>query len=655
MTAALGFSALVTALVSAVALAFTGLRAFAAGGGPRARFRLPVWGLLVGAAAAMVCLEFALLTDDFSIEYVARNHSTTSPLLFTIASAWAALEGSIVLWGLVLAVFTAWVYRTVGDGDRIGAAALAVMGLVAVFFFGLMLTAANPFATISPAPVEGAGANPLLQNHLLMAFHPPMLYLGYVGLTAPFAFAIAALLAGDGSTAWLERTRRWTLIAWSFLTLGILLGGWWSYEVLGWGGYWAWDPVENASFLPWLTATAFVHSAIVQRRRGMLQAWNVALVIGTFALTIFGTFLTRSGVVASVHSFTQSAVGPALLGFLVVVLAAGFGLFAFRGHLVSSTPRLDSLVSREGAFLLNNLALSMFAFVVLLGTIYPMILEAFTGDRVSVGAPWFDRAAIPISLVLLFAAGIGPVMPYRHARGTVLWERTRGPLQFTAVASVAAVLAGLRSVAVLLTFALAAFMISTIARQAHAAARSRPERYSTAVARLYGSDPGYWGGMVSHIGVALVAVAIAFSGSFDSRQTIELEVGASADFDGYTITYEGPFARQDPNRTLIGATLALARDGRDLATLRPALAQYPNQVQAIPTPAVRTGLLEDVYLSLVRIEPESGRVTFDAHRFPLMWLLWSGGLLVVSGGLLSFTGRRRRRAVSLEGGIGAAV
>ncbi|MFQ5948307.1 MAG: heme lyase CcmF/NrfE family subunit, partial [Acidimicrobiia bacterium] len=422
MMAAAGYAGILVALGSAVGLVVQGTRAHRHPDrfGTKA-LRLPVYGILAGAVIAMGALEVALLTDDFSIEYVANNHSVNTPLIFTIASAWAALEGSIVLWGLVLAGFTVWVFRSVPSHDRLGVGALAIMGLVAIFFFGLMATAANPFAGVEVAPVDGAGPNPLLQNHILMAIHPPMLYLGFVGLTVPFAFAISALIAGEGGSAWLARTRRWTLVAWIFLTAGIVLGALWSYAVLGWGGYWAWDPVENTSFLPWLTATAFVHSSVVQRRRGMLQAWNVALVISTFALTILGTFLTRSGVVASVHSFTQSAIGPAFLAFLAVILVGSFGLFAARAHLVASSPRLESLASREGAFLLNNLLLTLFAFTVLLGTLYPILVEAFSGDQVSVGAPFFDRVAIPISFVLLLAMGLGPVIPSRAARASGVW------------------------------------------------------------------------------------------------------------------------------------------------------------------------------------------------------------------------------------------
>jgi cytochrome c-type biogenesis protein CcmF len=646
--APLGYAGILLALVSAATLIIQGGRVFLTDADTN-RLRLPTWGLLIGGAIAMGTLELALLTDDFSIEYVARNHSRDTPLLFTIASAWAALEGSIVLWGLVLAGFAFAALRGLETTDKAGAGAMAVIGIVALFFFGLMATAANPFSTLEVVPLDGSGANPLLQNHILMAIHPPMLYLGYIGMTVPFAFAISALAAGDGSSTWLKRTRRWSLLAWTFLTFGIILGGWWSYEVLGWGGYWAWDPVENASFLPWLTATAFIHSSVVQRRRGMLQAWNIALVISTFALTILGTFLTRSGVVASVHSFTQSPVGPALLTFLVIVLIGSFGLFAFRAHLVSSTPRLDSLASREGVFLLNNLLLAVFAFVVLIGTIYPMVLEAFSGDRVSVGAPWFDRAAIPISLVLLLAMGLGPLTPYRFASPDLMWRRLRGPLQIASLIAAATVLAGVRPITVVITIWIASFVISGILGLAHVRARAGTGNPLQGLVRVFRSEPGFWGGMTAHVGIALMAVAIAFSGSLNARQTITLDPGDSAPFDGYTLTYEGPTVRQEPNRSVIGALFTLSRGNKTLGTLEPRLNQYPNQVQAIPTPSVRTGLREDVYLSLVRLEPDSARVTVDAFRFPLMWLLWGGSLIVVAGGGWSFIGRKAKRTIAVEG------
>ena len=645
MTAAVGFGAIVVALASAAALVVQGARAQWADGVDGTATRLPVLGLVGGAVLAMVALEVALLTDDFSIEYVARNSSIGTPTIFKVASAWAALEGSIVLWGLVLAGFTFFVWRSVTPDDRLGAGALAVMGVVAVFFFGLMATVANPFTTVAAAPADGFGANPLLQNHILMAVHPPMLYLGFVGLTTPFAFGVSAMAIAEEGPAWLERTRRWTVVAWAFLTAGIVLGGLWSYEVLGWGGYWAWDPVENASLVPWLLATAFIHSAVVQRRRGMLQAWNLALVIAAFASTILGTFLTRSGVIASVHSFTQSEVGPALLGFFGVVVVASFALFALRAHLVASSPRLESLSSREGAFLANNLLLTLFAFVVLVGTLYPILVEAFSGDEVSVGRPFFDRAATPLGFALLLAMGVGPVAPYRVARASVLWERLRTPVRLALVTGAAVVLSGVRRPSVIVAVVLAAFVIAGIGRhlvvQAGRAAAGSERSGPSAAWRLVRRDPGYWGGQLSHVGVAVLVVGITVSGAFGVEREIPLEPGGSATFEGYTLTYLGPFQQEEPNRTVIGAGIEVARDGRVLEVLEPRLNQYPNQVQAVPTPAVRTGLTEDLYLSLARID-QSG-VVIDAFHYPLILLVWIGGFLAAAGAAWSVLVRRPGR------------
>ncbi len=644
MIALAGYAGIVVAFAGAAALAVQGVRVHRRPELGRAALRIPVWALLGGAVLAMGALEVGLLTHDFSIEYVARNHARATPTLFTIASGWAALEGSIVLWGLVLAGFTFWVYYRFRRGDGLTPLALVVMAAVALFFFGLMLTAANPFATLDPAPADGAGPNPLLQNHILMAVHPPLLYVGFVGFTVPFAFAMSALAGRRPGSAWLEVTRRWSLLAWGFLTVGITLGALWSYAVLGWGGYWAWDPVENASFIPWLVATAFIHSSVVQRRRGMLQAWNVALVIATFALTILGTFLTRSGVVASVHSFTQSAVGPALLAFLGVITVAAFALFAMRAQLVASSPRLDSLASREGVFLLNNLLLALFAFVVLVGTMWPIVVEAFTGDQLSVGRPFFDRAATPLGFALLLAMGIGPVTPYRVARWPVLWERLRLPVQAALVAVAAVVVAGARNVNVLLVVGLATLVIIAILRHLWALARARNGSLLAATGRLVRNDPGYWGGQVSHIGVALVAVAITVSGAFATRVTdAPLSPGESVEFAGYEVAYVAPLFRSERHRDVIGATVELRRGGDVVATLEPRLNDYPNQVQAVPTPAVRVGPVEDIYISLTRIE--SGDITLDLFRYPLQWLLWAGGLLTAAGAAVPLVLRKRRRDV----------
>ena len=662
MTATIGLLGILVATGAAAVMAYDGLRLARIDRADPTRIRTAAATMLGGAIVAMAALEVGILSHEFGIEYVADHTATTTPFIFLMASGWAALEGSIVLWGLVLAGFTYLVARRATSADGLAVGALGIMGLVSLFWFGLMATAANPFSICTEvaggvcansswfpsasavAPAEGLGPNPLLQNHILMAVHPPMLYLGYVGMTVPFAFAMSALIRGDQGTAWLERTHRWTLVAWSFLTLGIFLGGWWSYEVLGWGGYWAWDPVENAAFLPWLAATAFIHSAIVQRRRGMLQAWNLILVISTFSLTILGTFLTRSGTIFSVHSFTQSAVGPALLGFLGVIVVGSLLVFAVRSHLVASSPRLESLASREGVFLANNLLLTLFAFTVLVGTMYPLLVEAFGGRQVSVGRPFFDRVSVPIAFALLLAMGIGPVTPYRVARARIVWERIREPVGLALLAGAVVVAIGVRSVPVVIVVILGSFVISVIVHllQTQVTARVRQgERIGTAAAGIVTRDPGFWGGQLAHIGVALVAIAIATSSALAFRGEVSLAEDERAVVGGYCIEYQGSFRRLESNRAVDGVDIrVLSEDcSRLIAFLQPSVNTYPNSTQGIATPAVHTGLIEDVYLSIAGGGADT--VVLDVFVFPFMWLLWVGGAVVVIGGFLSVAGTRR--------------
>ena len=665
MIAWFGLAAILTALVAAVVLtvrawpALIGRQSVAA-----AHLRRPVLTLLAASVVALAFVELGLLTNDFSLAYVANNHRIGTPLIFTIASAWAALEGSIVLWGLVLTLFTYTVFRRIdrSGADDLATGALSILGMISIFFFGLMATVANPFEicveaatagcnasawapwTAAQIPLDGRGTNPLLQNHIMMAIHPPVLYVGYVGLSVPFAFAVASLAGVHRGSEWLNSTRQWTLFAWSFLTAGIILGAWWSYEVLGWGGYWAWDPVENASFIPWLLATAFIHSSVVQARRGVLQAWNYVLVIGTFGATILGTFLTRSGVVASVHSFTQSAVGPAILGFLAVVLIGSLTLFAFRSHLVASAPRLDSLASREGVFLLNNLLLTVFAFVVLAGTLFPLFVEAFEGATVGVGRPFFDKWAVPLSFTLILAMGIGPVTPYRVARPAIVWERIRIPLQIALAASATTVLLVTRNGHVIIMSLLSTFVIAVIVRHlitlGHKA-KKKGDGLGTAILALARHDPGYWGGQISHIGVAVLALGIAVSANLVVSGTLDLEPGESMQFDGYELEYDAPFSRQEPNRLVVGARIIVKRDGRLIDVMEPALNQYPGFLQAIQTPAVRSTIVGDLYISPTRLD--SSGVSADLWYYPMQWMLWLGGLIMASGAAFSLLAIRRSR------------
>lgn len=663
MLALLGTVGLLVALLGALTLVWRGISS--AKSGVPLNLRGPALLMLAGSVAAMTSMELALLTDDFSLAYVANHHSTSTPFPFDVATAWAALEGSILLWGLVLAIFTWFVLkRWERSPDPLGAAALAVMGAVAVFFFGLMVAVANPFevciraaelgcAAQSPwpfaaidAPLDGPGPNPLLQNHVLMAIHPPMLYLGYVGMTVPFAYALGSLALKVPGPEWLRRSHRSTLVAWSFLTVGIVLGGWWAYEVLSWGGYWAWDPVENASLMPWLVATAFLHSGLVQRRRGMLQAWNFILVIGAFSLTILGTFLTRSGTINSVHSFTQSAIGPALLGFLVLVLVGSFVLFASRSHLVASSARIESMVSREGSFLLNNLLLSVYAFVVLVGTTYPLFLEAFTGTQVGVGEPFFNRLAVPLSFALLLVMGFGPVTPWRSADPGLIWARTRGPAVLALVAGLVTAFLVTRIGWVVLAIVLGVFVIASIGgvlvEQTRRRMSAAGEDRRTAVKQVLTGDGPFWAGQLSHTGVVLVAIGIAFAANLGSHAEVEMKPGDSTVFAGFELTYESPFQRTEPGKVTRGARLSVTEEGRFVGFLEPSANFFGADAAGVSTPDVLSRPSGDLYLTLRDIDSETATITFDTS--PLISLLWLGGLVTAAGGIWSVGARRRERA-----------
>jgi len=598
------------------------------------RGQVYVWVLLAAALVAALVMERALLTHDFSLAYVVDNHARSTPLLYTIASLWGALEGSILLWALVLAGYLAVMvrhFRNRATDPLVGWA--TVVGLaVAVFFFALMLGPANPFREVVGAiPPDGTGPNPLLQNNILMAFHPPMLYLGYVGFTIPFAFAVAALATGRLGEGWLVETRRWTLFAWGFLTIGIVLGAWWSYEVLGWGGYWAWDPVENASFLPWLTGTAYLHSVMVQERRGMLRVWNLSLLVATFSLTILGTFLTRSGVLDSVHAFTESPVGPAVLGLFAVTVVVGVGLIGWRGDVLRSPGSIDSPLSREGAFLANNVLFGAFAFVVLLGTVFPLLAEALNGERVTVGRPYFDKMATPVALCLLFLMAMAPALPWRKASGELLWRRVRWPAWAATAVVVVCVATGLRGLAPLVAFGLGAFAAAAAVRQLGLSARRQGWR------GLLGRANG---GMIVHLGVVLIAVAFAASSAYGQRAEFRLTPGQSATLAGHTVTYLGSRTVLHPNRRSEVADVRI--DGGRI--YRPALNLFPNGTQAIGTPSVRTGLANDVYLSVISTPRQPGApLVLAVIVQPLVVWLWIGGALMAVGTAMAAVPGRRRR------------
>jgi cytochrome c-type biogenesis protein CcmF len=621
---------LVASLLGVVTLAvgLTGRRSYLVRSGRRY-----AWLVLLGALVCVFAMERALITRDFTVKFVHDNGSTRTPALYNVATLWGALEGSIILWATILAGYLVAVASAFRKriADPVVGWALLTMMVVSSFFFLLMLTVARPFIQVAVAPgYDGPGPNPLLQNNPLMAFHPPMLYLGYVGFTVPFAFAIAALVTGRVGEGWLVETRRWTLFAWGFLSVGIVLGAWWSYEVLGWGGYWAWDPVENASFLPWLTGTAYLHSAMVQERRGMLRVWNLSLLCATFSLTILGTFLTRSGVLDSVHAFTESPIGPAILTFFALVVAVTVVLIGWRGDRLRAPGRIDSPVSREGAFLANNVLFAAFAFVVLLGTVFPLIVEAVNGDQVSVGAPYFNRMTMPVGLALLFLMAVAPALPWRKASAETLRSRLHWPAWGGTLAVVVAVLLGARGLAPLLAFGLGGFAAGAAIRQLVVA--SRRQGWRGIVGRANG-------GMVVHIGVVIIAVALAASSSYKHEREVTLKPNETATVAGHTVTFIRTTTRIEKQKTVLQAHLRV--DGGRVYS--PALATFPGGTQAIGTPSVRSRFTEDVYLALLDAPPDGSAVTVRVIVGPLVMWLWIGGAVIALGTLLAaFPGRRRR-------------
>jgi cytochrome c-type biogenesis protein CcmF len=610
--------------------------------------RTTAFGLLAAVAAANGALLAALLSDDFAVRYVAENSSRATPTFFKVLALWAADDGSLLLWNLVLAGYlaaVAWRFRR--DRPEILPAALAVMYGVAVFYLLLVSGPSEPFATMAP-PADGRGPTPLLQNHPLMAVHPPFLYLGFVGLTVPFAFAVAGLACDGLSDRWAALTRRWTLAVWCFLTVGLLLGALWSYAVLGWGGYWAWDPVENAALLPWLMATALLHSVMLQQRRGMLMVWNLCLAVGAFALATFGTFLTRGNVLLSVHTFATSAVGPMYLGFLMLVLAGGFGLVATRAWRLRSAGRIDAALSREAGFVGNNLLLLTLTFVVLLGTVFPLAVEAISGRQVTVGGPYFNRTTVPLLLMLLFLAGVGPLLPWRGGSAERLTRRMRVPSAASAALVLALAVGGLRNPAAVAAFGLATFVgvanLAEIGAGMRAAVRTRHRRGPDAALGALLRGRRRSGGLLVHVGLALAAVAVTASSTQTRHADLTLSRGATAGFAGYTLRYEGVRTLRQPHRIVLVTDVGVAKDGRDLGRMTPSLNLYPSASEPIGTPSIRTSPLRDLYASVVGVEQDGERATFRFFVNPGVTWLWIGGAVMVLGGLLAAWPARRRPA-----------
>jgi cytochrome c-type biogenesis protein CcmF len=596
--------------------------------------------IFLALTTAVVVMQTALLTDDFSVKYVAEHSISTSPTWVKVATMWAALEGSILLWAWLLSGYTA-LLALVAPNTALRPWALVTMNAVAVFFISVNGVVANPFIQLANPPLDGPGPNPLLQNHWMMAVHPLLMYLGYVGLTVPFAYAMSALITKRPGSEWMTQTRAWTLIGWGFLSVGKVAGGWWSYEVLGWGGYWAWDPVENVSFLPWLTATAFIHSVQVQERRRMLKAWNLLLIILTFALTILGTFIIRSGVVSSVHAFGDGPVGPYFLGFFILVITVAFGLLALRWDQVRDRADLDAVVSREGTILLGNVLFLAMTFAVLLGTLFPLIVEAVSGQKVTVGAPFFNQISFPLWLVILALMGIGPLLPWRKAEHQSLLRNLAWMLGAAIVAGALAYGLGVRKPYPMLTVALAAYNLASVTLLLSGAIVPRMRlsgRSFPAVFAQYASESRRrMGSIIVHFSIVVIALGIAGSGGYRVDEQFRIDLGGTAEFQGYELRAIDRFMEQTPGRISAGAIIEVWREGQQVTTLSPRINVFAgSQTQPVPTPDVYYGFWSDIYLNIAgTVTPDQDFVVLRAVQSPLVGWIWVGTGILVLGTVYS--------------------
>jgi cytochrome c-type biogenesis protein CcmF len=614
-----------------------------------------MYGFAASMLGSNVVMVFALLQHDFSVKYVAQVGSRATPTIFTIVSLWSALEGSILFWGAIMAgyllAFT-WIYRK--QHGRYMQLSLGVMAAVASFFAFLIAGPANPWTPVANPLMDGPGPNPLLQNHVLMIIHPPMLYLGYVGMTVPFGIAAGALLRGELGDAWLVPLRKWTLVPWTFLTVGIILGSWWAYAVLGWGGYWAWDPVENASLMPWLTATAFMHSTMVLEKKKALKLWTIALALASFVLTIIGTFMTRSGVFNSVHSFTQSDIGPTFLVFIGVLLVFSIVLLTVRGHMLVAETQLGSIASREGAILLNNLVFAALTFVVLLGTLYPLITEGLFQKKITVGEPYFNQMALPLSMVMLFLMGVGPMLPWGQADAKVTQRQALVPLAVGVLVVLVSLALGYRGFMPLMTLGEAGFVVVVTLRELLLPARERmkekKESMATALFVSASRANRRFGGYVVHLGVVMVIVAVAASSAYKQHVTGTLKAGELMPVGDYRVRFDGLSDGKEQHRSWIGANITIISPSGVEKPFHgkqsPHMNYYERSNDPIGSPAVSERIVHDVYVSLLAFDTKLGTASFNMWVFPLVGWIWYAIPVLVLGALISLWPRRLRPAVT---------
>ena len=601
---------------------------------------------------ASLCLWYLLLTDQFQVEYVAGYSARDIPWFYKFTAFWGGQNGSLLLWALVLSFFvcTAVVQNRNKNRQLMPYTTSVLLGIT-TFFMLLLNFATNPFEVLPQMPPDGRGLNPLLQNPY-MIIHPPILFLGYIGMSVPFAFAMGALMSGKLDTSWIRTTRRWTLVSWVFLTFGFTLGGMWAYEELGWGGYWAWDPVENASFMPWLVATAFLHSVMITEKKGMLKMWNFVLILVAFELTIFGTFVTRSGIISSVHSFALSNIGPFFAVFLA--LSTFFGVFwiYYRSGELKSEQEMRSFLSREASFLLNNLLFISICFAIFWGTVFPILSEWIGGEKITVSAPFFNKVTWPLGLALLALTGICPLIAWRKATGKNFRRNFLFPLGGGLVSGIGAVALGVRDWVPLLFFSASGFVVLTVFFEFYKGARARqsikPAGLGTALKELTLMNKRRYGGFIIHIGVTLVFVGIIASSFFSQEKLVSVREGEEFSFGNYRVEFQKLEQRKDAEKDVVLARLQIYRGEKKIAEMHPEKHFHYKSEQPMTEVAIRRGLQEDLYIVLSGWDDQK-RSTFHLFINPLVSLIWIGIVIMVCGGVfVVFPNKKPGPAVALR-------
>jgi cytochrome c-type biogenesis protein CcmF len=596
-----------------------------------------LWGVTALVLVAAGALLFAFITHDFSLVYVAGRSSQDMPTHLVVSAFWGGQEGSLLYWTMIVAVLSSVAVGLHRHRDRtLMPYVVGTIFAVLIFLLWMLTAITSPFDTHANPPVDGVGLNPLLRDPG-MIFHPPFLLAGYASFTVPFAFAMAALLTGRLGDDWIRAIRRWTLVAWGILGIGLLIGAWWAYHVLGWGGYWGWDPVENVALLPWLTATAFIHSVIVQERRGMLKIWNMSLIVASFLLAIFGTFVVRSGVLSSVHSFATSEIGPWFLGFLSVAMLTSVGLLIYRIPGLQSDRPLESVMSREGGFLMNNLLFTALAFATFWGTVFPMISEMFRDTKLMVGPPFYNQVNGPILLALIALMGIGPLLAWRRSSTRLLLKNLLWPV-VAGCATIALLLFILGHPVAVIAIGVTVFAVGVIVleyvRGARARRRNSGESYPVAVATLVRRNSRRYGGYIVHLAIAIMALGVIGSHFFQVERQFVLDPGETGQIGDYTITFQGLANRQTADAQVIAAQVDIAKNGRHRASVESYRYFYRHfEDQPTAEMGITTLGLDDVYIVLDRWE-DTGTVALRVFINPMVTWIWAGGAVFIAGMLL---------------------